>query len=240
MWSPSQPRSSGLEVRYSGGRERCGGNEEGREMEEDRVVTFCELRHTQLTGSVHCTLETDKRAVRLACTGNVHLPRIPSMPQGRVIPVPYTTQVTAIDFSAGMESCLIASTRRCSMVSSLWAPASKVSLRESLRFQFQYFVQLAERWIACTPLRVNVFVKLATQQHLEYYWKALFETLCIVISGLEAVSSRNLAGRIATAPWAVADVLCSRTQHGALTIPHVAWTGRNIGCRFRSIRALMP
>jgi hypothetical protein len=35
----------------------------------------------------------------------------------------------------------------------------------------------------CTPLSVNVFVTLATQQHMEYHCKALFETLCIWKSG---------------------------------------------------------
>jgi hypothetical protein len=35
-------------------------------------------------------------------------------------------------------------------------------------------IQHLERWIVCTPLSVNVFVTLATQQHLEYHRKALF------------------------------------------------------------------
>jgi hypothetical protein len=35
-----------------------------------------------------------------------------------------------------------------------------------------------ERWIVCTPLSVNVFVTLATQQHLEYHCKALSEKPC--------------------------------------------------------------
>jgi hypothetical protein len=34
-------------------------------------------------------------------------------------------------------------------------------------------------WIICTPLSVNVFVTLATELHLEYYCKTLFETPCI-------------------------------------------------------------
>jgi hypothetical protein len=29
---------------------------------------------------------------------------------------------------------------------------------------------MLERWIVCTPLSVNVFVTLATQKHLEYYY----------------------------------------------------------------------
>jgi hypothetical protein len=33
-----------------------------------------------------------------------------------------------------------------------------------------------ERWIVCMPLSVNVFITLRTQQHLEYHYKALFET----------------------------------------------------------------
>jgi hypothetical protein len=43
-------------------------------------------------------------------------------------------------------------------------------------------VQDVERRIVYTPLSLNVFVKLATQQHLEYSCKALFETPCIYIS----------------------------------------------------------
>jgi hypothetical protein len=37
-------------------------------------------------------------------------------------------------------------------------------------------LQGVQRWIVCTPLSVNVLVTLATQQHLEYHCKALFET----------------------------------------------------------------
>jgi hypothetical protein len=37
-------------------------------------------------------------------------------------------------------------------------------------------VQDVEQWIVYTPLSVNVFVTLATQKHLEYHCKALFET----------------------------------------------------------------
>jgi hypothetical protein len=37
-------------------------------------------------------------------------------------------------------------------------------------------VQHLARWIVCTPLSVNVFVRIATQYHLEYHCKALFET----------------------------------------------------------------
>jgi hypothetical protein len=40
-------------------------------------------------------------------------------------------------------------------------------------------VQAVEHWIVCTPLGVNVFVTLSTQQHLEYHCKALFQTSCI-------------------------------------------------------------
>jgi hypothetical protein len=39
--------------------------------------------------------------------------------------------------------------------------------------------QQLERWIVRTPSSVNVFVTLATQQHLEYNCKTLFETPCI-------------------------------------------------------------
>jgi hypothetical protein len=39
--------------------------------------------------------------------------------------------------------------------------------------------QGVERWIVCTPLSVNVFVTIATHQHLEYHCKALFEIPCI-------------------------------------------------------------
>jgi hypothetical protein len=35
--------------------------------------------------------------------------------------------------------------------------------------------------IVCTPLSVNVFVTLATQQHLQYHCKTFFETPCIII-----------------------------------------------------------
>jgi hypothetical protein len=35
------------------------------------------------------------------------------------------------------------------------------------------------QWVVCTPLSINVFVKIATQQHLEYDCKTLFETPCI-------------------------------------------------------------
>jgi hypothetical protein len=38
-----------------------------------------------------------------------------------------------------------------------------------------------ERWVVCTPLSVNVFVTLATQQRFQHNCKALFETLCIHI-----------------------------------------------------------
>jgi hypothetical protein len=36
-----------------------------------------------------------------------------------------------------------------------------------------------ERRIVCTPLSVNVFVTLATQQQLEYHCKTLVEIPCI-------------------------------------------------------------
>jgi hypothetical protein len=49
----------------------------------------------------------------------------------------------------------------------------------SLSTIVQHDVQGVERRIVCTPLSVNVFVTLATQQHLKYHCKALFETLCI-------------------------------------------------------------
>jgi hypothetical protein len=39
-------------------------------------------------------------------------------------------------------------------------------------------VQVVGRWMVRTPLRVSVFVTLATQ-HLEYRCKAFFETPCI-------------------------------------------------------------
>jgi hypothetical protein len=37
-------------------------------------------------------------------------------------------------------------------------------------------VRGVERWIVCIPSSADVFVTLATQQHLEYHCKALFET----------------------------------------------------------------
>jgi hypothetical protein len=40
------------------------------------------------------------------------------------------------------------------------------------------FIQRLERWIIFTPLSVKTFVTLATQQHLEYHWKSLFEIPC--------------------------------------------------------------
>jgi hypothetical protein len=40
-------------------------------------------------------------------------------------------------------------------------------------------VRGVQRWLVCTPLSVNVFLTLATQQRLEYHCKALFETPCI-------------------------------------------------------------
>jgi hypothetical protein len=39
--------------------------------------------------------------------------------------------------------------------------------------------EAVERWIVCTPLSVNVFVTLSSQQPLEYHCKSLFETPCI-------------------------------------------------------------
>jgi hypothetical protein len=39
-----------------------------------------------------------------------------------------------------------------------------------------------ERWIACTPSSLNVFLTLATQQHLEYHYKAFFETPYIKVA----------------------------------------------------------
>jgi hypothetical protein len=56
-----------------------------------------------------------------------------------------------------------------------------------------YIVQDVERWIVCTNLIINVFVTLATQQHLEYHRKALFETSCITMG------SRGLTYRL----WAL-------------------------------------
>jgi hypothetical protein len=41
-----------------------------------------------------------------------------------------------------------------------------------------------ERWRVYKPLSVNVFVTLATQYHLEYNCKALFEAHCIFLSPL--------------------------------------------------------
>jgi hypothetical protein len=42
--------------------------------------------------------------------------------------------------------------------------------------------QHLERRIVCMPSSVNVFVTLATQLHLEYHRKALFETSCIILT----------------------------------------------------------
>jgi hypothetical protein len=36
-----------------------------------------------------------------------------------------------------------------------------------------------ELWVVYTPLSVNIFVILSTQQHLEYHCKEIFETHCI-------------------------------------------------------------
>jgi hypothetical protein len=44
-------------------------------------------------------------------------------------------------------------------------------------------VQGVERWIVCTPLSAKVFDTLATQKHLEYHCKALFEIPCITSGG---------------------------------------------------------
>jgi hypothetical protein len=40
-----------------------------------------------------------------------------------------------------------------------------------------------QRWIVCTPLRVNVFITLATQQRLDYIVKLFFEAACIIGAG---------------------------------------------------------
>jgi hypothetical protein len=40
-------------------------------------------------------------------------------------------------------------------------------------------VQHLGPWIVCTPLSVNGFVSLATQQHFKYHCEALFKTPCI-------------------------------------------------------------
>jgi hypothetical protein len=50
----------------------------------------------------------------------------------------------------------------------LYLKAYKLSIVENL-----------ERRIVCTPVSINVFVTPATQQHLEYHLKAVFETACI-------------------------------------------------------------
>jgi hypothetical protein len=42
-----------------------------------------------------------------------------------------------------------------------------------------FIVQNFDRGIVCTPLSINVFVTLATQQNLEYHCKVIFETPCI-------------------------------------------------------------
>jgi hypothetical protein len=49
-------------------------------------------------------------------------------------------------------------------------------------------VQRVERWIACTPLSVKFFVTVATQLHLEYHGKDLFETPCISTDGTRVYS----------------------------------------------------
>jgi hypothetical protein len=45
-------------------------------------------------------------------------------------------------------------------------------------YEIVYFLlsiaQGVEQWIVCMPSRVNVFITLATQQHLDYHYKALF------------------------------------------------------------------
>jgi hypothetical protein len=52
----------------------------------------------------------------------------------------------------------------------LWRMLRKRLLLKAYKL---FIVQGVERWIVCT---VKVFVTLATQQHLEYHYKALFET----------------------------------------------------------------
>jgi hypothetical protein len=47
-------------------------------------------------------------------------------------------------------------------------------LKKSFAMAIQ--IQGVERWIVCTPLSVNVFVTIATQQISKYHCKALFET----------------------------------------------------------------
>jgi hypothetical protein len=48
-----------------------------------------------------------------------------------------------------------------------------------------------EGWTVCTLLSINVFVTLATHQHLEYSCKPLFETSCIDQSFLDVGNSRR-------------------------------------------------
>jgi hypothetical protein len=52
------------------------------------------------------------------------------------------------------------------------AKTSQIALQYWVVFQMLHL----EKWIVCTPLSVNVFLTLATQEHLEYHYKALFET----------------------------------------------------------------
>jgi hypothetical protein len=55
-----------------------------------------------------------------------------------------------------------------------------------------YIIQRLERWAVCTPLSVNVFVTLATQQHLEY----LFETPYTVVGFFLVLSHAFAFGNI--------------------------------------------
>jgi hypothetical protein len=41
---------------------------------------------------------------------------------------------------------------------------------------YENFFEHLERWIVCTPLSVNVFVRLVTQYQLKYHCEAPFET----------------------------------------------------------------
>jgi hypothetical protein len=81
-------------------------------------------------------------------------------------------------------------------------------------------VEHFERWIICTSLSWNVFVTLATQYNLEYYGKALFETLWITQSyGIRIAQLVYRDGL--RAGWA-GNILSSTVHPGSGThqIPH--------------------
>jgi hypothetical protein len=54
------------------------------------------------------------------------------------------------------------------------------SVTKTFTIEDTSFNILKERWTVCTPVSVNVFITLATQQHLQYHCKRILETPCII------------------------------------------------------------